>query len=87
MNRYHADQPDLHFVMRLGTAARQRCMTGETCPDIFLLNDGSYAVIGRDMTNELVSRLPAYSAIASYERIVVIPRETLVAAREDIPIG
>jgi hypothetical protein len=72
----------LQFVVRLG---RRPCMTGATCPDVFLLSDGSFAVIGRDMTAELAPRLPADAGVADDERIVVVPRRTLVAARADIP--
>jgi hypothetical protein len=56
-----------------------------TCPDIFELDDGRFAVIGTDLTDELEGQLPADAARAPYERIVVISRETLIAARPDIP--
>lgn len=60
-------------------------MSGSTCPDIFELNDGRFAVIGTDMTGELKDGLPADAGLAAYERIVVISRETLVRAKADIP--
>ncbi|MFD5634775.1 hypothetical protein ACFWJM_11620 [Streptomyces sp. NPDC127077] len=55
-------------------------------PDIFELSDGSFAVIGRDATLELEPELPADAARADYERIVVITRETLLRAKDDIPL-
>ena len=55
-----------------------------TCPDILELADGRFAVIGTDITHE-VKDLPAGAACASYERIVAIPRVTLISAKEDIP--
>jgi hypothetical protein len=60
-------------------------MDGQTCPDIFELSDGSFAIIGTDSTAVLESRLPADAGRASHERIVVITRETLVRAKMDIP--
>lgn len=49
------------------------------------MSDGSFAVIGTDLTAELDGKLPAGAARAGYERIVVITRETLIAAKADIP--
>ncbi len=60
-------------------------MSGETCPDIFELNDGSFAVIGTDATESLESELPADAVRADHERIVVVSRETLIRAKADIP--
>jgi hypothetical protein len=75
----------VEFVRRLGTSPKERgCLNNGTCPDIFTLSDGSIAVIGTDHTLDLDGRLPADVARADYERIVVIPREVLLAARDDI---
>ncbi|MFD8075767.1 hypothetical protein ACFV3E_24320 [Streptomyces sp. NPDC059718] len=60
-------------------------MSGSTCPDIFELSDGRFAVIGTDMTSELDGALPSDAGRADDERIVVITRETLVRAKADIP--
>ncbi|MEV7889934.1 hypothetical protein ACWD3I_27490 [Streptomyces sp. NPDC002817] len=74
------------IVRRLGASPRERgSATGATCPDIFELADGNFAIIGTDATDSLDSQLPADAARADYERIVVITRETLVRARADIP--
>jgi hypothetical protein len=71
---------------RLGKSPRERgSVNNATCPDIFELSDGSFAVIGRDRTEELEGVLPADASRSSDERIVVITRETLVAAKSDIP--
>jgi hypothetical protein len=56
-----------------------------SCPDIFELADGRFAVIGTDLTDQLESALPADASRADYERIVVITRDTLVRAKADIP--
>lgn len=55
------------------------------CPDIWELDNGDIAVIGKDLTSSYQDRLPEGASIASGERLVVIPRATLVAARPDIP--
>ena len=74
------------FARRLGKSPRERgSMSNATCPDIFELSDGSFAVIGTDRTEELEVSLPADASRAWHERIVVITRETLVAAKDDIP--
>jgi hypothetical protein len=76
----------LEIERRLGLSPRERgSLTNGTCPDIFELKDGRFAVIGTDVTSELEGILPSDAARASYERIVVISRETLVGAKRDIP--
>jgi hypothetical protein len=76
----------LRIVRRIGASPRERgSMTGDTCPDIFELSDGRFAVIGTDATESLGPHLPSDAARADYERIVVISRETLLRAKADIP--
>jgi hypothetical protein len=76
----------VEFVRRLGLTPQERgSLSNGTCPDIFELSDGSFAVIGTDRTDELETKLPHGAARADYERIVVLTRETLVAAKRDIP--
>ncbi|MFG2729126.1 hypothetical protein [Streptomyces canus] len=71
---------------RLGDAPHVRgCGTGETCPDLFELSNGDFAVIGTEATDELDHLLPGDAARADYERIVVISRDTLIRAKKDIP--
>jgi hypothetical protein len=55
------------------------------CPDIWELDNGDIAVIGRDLTASYGSRLPAGVALAPDERLVVIPGIMLRAAKPDIP--
>ncbi|WP_221349083.1 hypothetical protein [Streptomyces beigongshangae] len=76
--------PDI--TRRIGVSPRQRgSLDGNTCPDIFELNDGSFAIIGADRTDVLEGKLPADAGRSSDERIVVITRETLIRAKLDIP--
>jgi hypothetical protein len=48
------------------------------------LDNGDIAVIGRDLTASYQSRLPSDVKVAADERVVVIPRNVLVAAKADI---
>ncbi|WAZ24585.1 hypothetical protein OHT76_31670 [Streptomyces sp. NBC_00287] len=76
----------MKIVRRLGATPRERgSASGQTCPDIFELEDGDFAVIGTDVTEELDGKLPPDAGRAEYERIVVITRETLLRAKRDIP--
>ena len=55
------------------------------CPDIWELDTGDVAVIGRDLTDTYRAQLPADASSGPGERQVVIPRRTILAARADIP--
>jgi len=61
------------------------CAGGHGCPDIFELKTGDFAVIGTDITSVALPWLPFGSGCGSSERIVSVPRKTLVLARGDIP--
>lgn len=74
-------------IRRLGDTPAERGDTTNVSgsPDILELDDGSFAVIGVDITDEL-GRQPLPDAMcASDERIVRVTRKTLLAARRDIP--
>ncbi|MFE2302466.1 hypothetical protein ACFXAW_30240 [Streptomyces sp. NPDC059445] len=60
-------------------------MTGETCPNIFELSDGNFAVINTEATAALDDQLPQDAACSDYERIVIISRETLLRTMRDTP--
>ncbi|MFJ3234503.1 hypothetical protein [Streptomyces sp. NPDC086787] len=76
----------MKIVRRVGASPRERgSATGQTCPDIFELDNGDFAVIGREATAQLDPELPSDAARAEYERIVIITRETLLRAKRDIP--
>jgi len=57
----------------------------EGCPDIFERENGDFIIIGRDVTSEIMSELPPNATCGPDERIIAIPRKTLVLARPDIP--
>jgi hypothetical protein len=54
------------------------------CPDIWELENGDFAVIGIDMT-DAATQLPPSAGCGPDERMVRIPRKTLVLAKLDIP--
>ncbi|MFG2785545.1 hypothetical protein ACGFY7_47985 [Streptomyces prunicolor] len=75
-----------YITRRIGASPRQRgSLDGNTCPDIFELSDGSFAIIGTDRTEALDHGLPADAGRSRDERIVVITRDTLLRAKIDIP--
>ncbi|MYZ37491.1 MULTISPECIES: hypothetical protein [unclassified Streptomyces] len=79
--------PDTSFKQRLGKTPQELGNTTGTpdCPDIWELANGDIAVIGRDLTQSLGRNLPDGVSIGLDERLVVIPRNMLIAAKPDIP--
>ncbi|MGW1025860.1 hypothetical protein ACWD4J_19600 [Streptomyces sp. NPDC002577] len=76
----------MRIVRRLGASPQQRgSVSGQSCPDVFELSDGNFAVIGTEATATLEEELPPDASRAEYERIVIVSRETLVRAKADIP--
>jgi hypothetical protein len=75
------------FGRRLGKSPRELGTSeGKTeCPDIWELDNGDFAVIGADSTEGYAGRLPEDVVVGSGERLVVIPRATLLSAKQDIP--
>lgn len=86
MRPWEAD-PTAAFSRRLGKSAAELGDTsGRTgCPDIWELDNGDVAVIGRDLTSSYAPRLPDGVILAPDERLVVIPHNMIVAAKVDIP--
>lgn len=87
MTRAWEADPAATLLRRLGlSAAELDCTGGDSgCPDIWELDNGDIAVIGRDLTSAYESQLPDSVAMAPDEKIVVIPRIMLVTAKADIP--
>jgi hypothetical protein len=75
------------FRHRLGRSAQELGNTraGRDCPDIWELENGDVAVIGRDLTEAYRDRMPEGVRVGSDERPVVIPRNMAVAAKPDFP--
>ncbi|MEU6735437.1 hypothetical protein [Streptomyces physcomitrii] len=87
MTRPWEADPSTGFKRRLGKSPQELGLTTDTpdCPDIWELENGDVAVIGRDLTHSLGKSLPAGVSIGEDERLVVIPRNMLIAAKPDIP--
>jgi hypothetical protein len=79
--------PTARLVRRLGKSAAELGQSGgrDGCPDIWELDNGDIAVIGRDLTTEYAQRLPDDVTVAADERLVIIPGAMLRAAKPDIP--
>jgi hypothetical protein len=75
------------FLRRWGKSSQELGQTAADngCPDIWELDNGDVAVIGRDLTDLYSPQLPSDASIGPGERLVVIPRRTILAARADIP--
>jgi hypothetical protein len=76
----------LKFLRRLGPGPRaiNACTIALRCPDIFELESGDFAIIGKDIT-AAAAKLPPDAGCGPDERIVLVPRKTLVHAKRDIP--
>ncbi|WP_046502281.1 hypothetical protein [Streptomyces odonnellii] len=87
MARAWEADPSALFERRLGKSAEElgNSKTEDECPDIWRLDNGDIAVIGRDLTSHYAPRLPEGVALAADERLVVIPGNVLSAAKTDIP--
>ncbi|WP_433179914.1 hypothetical protein [Actinoallomurus sp. CA-150999] len=79
--------PQAQFRRRLGKTAAElgNSRTTNDCPDIWELDNGDIAIVGRDVTTAFADRLPPDVRIGADERLVVIPRNMLSAAKPDIP--
>lgn len=87
MTRPWEADPSARMLRRLGKSALELGNTSgsPSCPDIWELDNGDVAIIGRDLTAAHTGRLPAGVSIGADERLVVIPGNMLVAAKSDIP--
>lgn len=78
----------LSFLHRLGPdphANGAQTASASGCPDIIALADGDFAIIGQDITEAARGNLPATVSCGPDERVIRIPRNTLVLAKPDIP--
>ena len=76
------------FLRRLGPdphAGGAQTPALQGCPDILELSNGDFAVIGIDITASAIPELPPTVGCGPDERVVLIPRKTLLLARPDIP--
>ena len=75
------------FIKRIGPdphANGAKSVGCQGCPDIWELDNGDFAVIGLDITHATAD-LPPSAGCGPDERMVRVPRKTLVLAKADIP--
>ena len=75
------------FLRRIGpdphaNGAKTAACNG--CPDIWELENGDFAVIGSDITELYADKLPPTASCGPDERVIRIPRKTLLLAKPDI---
>ncbi|NMO56708.1 hypothetical protein HH310_36735 [Actinoplanes sp. TBRC 11911] len=87
MTRQWKADSSASFFRRLGKSSHELAQTSGdgSCPDVWELDNGDVVVIGTDLTASYESRLPDGVTIDPGERLVVIPRATILAAKADIP--
>jgi len=73
------------FLRRIGSGLQGYCQQTVGCPDIWELADGDFAVIGTDITDTAAPKLPPTAGCGPGERIVRLPRNLLVNAKQHIP--
>lgn len=76
------------FIRRIGPdphADGMRTYACHGCPDIWEIAGGDFAIIGSDITAQAAGQLPPSASCGPDERIIRIPRRTLVLAKHDIP--
>ena len=71
------------FLKRLGQSNGSLC--GHNCPQVLEMNDGDFAVVGLDITEEAVTAMPAGPGVGPKEKVVKIPRQVIIAARAELP--
>jgi hypothetical protein len=71
------------FLKRLGESNGSLC--GHNCPQVLEMNDGDFAVVGLDITEEAVGLMPPGPGVGAKEKVVKIPRRVIIAARAELP--
>jgi hypothetical protein len=83
------EQNRLHMILRrIGPDPHEggaQTQSAQGCPDIFEVETGEFAIIGKDITGIASQNLPAGASCGPDERIILIPRRTLVLAKLEIP--
>lgn len=76
----------MDITKRMGKKGGTTSSSGRrSCPDFFELDNGDFALIGTDVTDQLRDRLPDDAVCGADERIVLVRRNVITSARQDIP--
>lgn len=73
----------IRIVKRLGSTPAERGHVPDPGPAAFELESGDVAFKGIDLSDEVA--LPSDAGIAPTERMVLVPRQLLLAALEQLP--
>ncbi len=86
MDRLWDVDPSARFARRLGKTAAEldKSRINDDCPEIWELDNGDVAVVGRDATERFRDRYPEGLTVGPDERLVVIPGVLLRSAKKDI---
>ena len=69
---------------RLDITSPRQCNATAACPAIFKLDDGDFAIIGSNVTEEVRPHLPTGSGCAEHENIVRVPKATFEDAVKNL---
>lgn len=82
-------QPNpLSILRRVGPdphANGEKTIALSGCPDFFELKSGDFLLIGADVSDAARAELPSGASCGPDERIIRVPRRTIVLAKRDIP--
>jgi len=76
------------FTRRLdlvGNASVNLCGGGHSCPAVLEMDSGDFAIIGADITENSIRELPTGCGCGPGERVIRVPRQTLLRAAPNIP--
>lgn len=72
------------FIRRLGGSALKQCEFGRDCPQVLVMTDGSFAVVGADIKSVAAAHLPPGPGIGPTEGMVKVPREVMLKIIPDL---
>ncbi len=75
----------MKFIKRLTVSKKGASLCSvNSCPDVWKLDSGDYAVIGEDITQTARPILPKEVVLGVKERIVLVPQNVFRAAKPNI---
>ncbi|MDR3412381.1 MAG: hypothetical protein P4L87_15815 [Formivibrio sp.] len=81
--RNSREKGKIMFLKRLGQGNGSLC--ARNCPQLLEMKDGSFAVVGLDITEDAAKEMPPGPGVGPNEKVVKIPRHVIIAARAELP--
>lgn len=78
---------NISFLRRIGPDPHEggrKSSSASGCPDLLELDNGDFAVIGVDITEQAAGKLPPTAGCGPDERIIRIPRSLILGAQAEI---